>query len=122
MARMNWKRVSDETRMWKQGTETIGVARDAIQRETSGEPCGICLTGEAVLRTGPHGRFMGCSRYPRCSGTCKVSGSGEIVGEWQGRFDPTILSDFTARRLQKTAKPSVRAWLEAVRLSKSHCA
>jgi hypothetical protein len=82
MAKLNWKKVGNEIRKWKQGTQAIGVARNTGLRKTAGAPCGICLTGEAVSCVGPYGRFMGCSRYPDCTARCKVSASGEAVGEW----------------------------------------
>lgn len=37
------------------------------------EPCPKCGTGSLVPRTGPYGRFLGCSAFPRCRHTTKVS-------------------------------------------------
>lgn len=33
------------------------------------ETCRTCGQGTMVLRSGPHGEFLGCSRFPKCRGT-----------------------------------------------------
>jgi hypothetical protein len=41
-----------------------------------GPPCPVC-EARTVLRSGPHGHFYGCSRYPECEGIAKASGRSE---------------------------------------------
>ncbi len=40
----------------------------------TGEKCAKCEEGELVIREGPTGKFMGCSRFPRCRYTAPMPG------------------------------------------------
>jgi hypothetical protein len=61
----------------------------------TGEACPDCKEGQVVVRTGKHGRFRGCSRFPDCEwraplvvGTCPLC--GEDLVERTGRRGPFV--------------------------------
>ncbi len=84
MARMNWGRVARERLARERGVEQIHPSDQAVDHcSTLSTPrCGVCGR-RAVLRIGKFGKFLGCSRYPVCRATCKVSPDGKPVGNWK---------------------------------------
>lgn len=43
--------------------------RVAVETETTGETCPTCKEGQVVIRVGRFGKFLSCSRFPKCKYT-----------------------------------------------------
>ena len=101
----------DQTRELKI-TDVINALDDDLgphffpPREDGGDPrlCPACNTGRLGLKLGRHGSFIGCSNYPACQYTRRLTVNGEDGDETLkegmrvlGR-DPTTGEDITVRR------------------------
>lgn len=55
-------------------SEHISNTRAAIKEKNESTRCGICpkCSHELVIRSGPYGKFQGCSNYPKCTFKDKV--------------------------------------------------
>lgn len=51
--------------------ESVKNAGITSTREMSDETCPLCGS-QMVVRTGPHGKFLGCSKFPKCKGVKKI--------------------------------------------------
>ena len=55
------------------GKPGVVVESDHGDRSEPVQICPACGQGTLVRRTGRYGDFLGCSRFPRCSGKAKLS-------------------------------------------------
>lgn len=58
----DWQRSNDRDGYWSP------FARGDGTRYIGSGPCPRCGS-QTILRHGPHGRFWGCSRFPKCRGS-----------------------------------------------------
>ncbi|WP_126938494.1 DNA topoisomerase 3 [Veillonella sp. VA142] len=63
------------------GHKGSGVKRNFSTAQPIGRSCPKCKTGELLLRKGKFGEFYGCSRFPNCNYTEKVSLSKDSVSD-----------------------------------------
>ena len=65
------------------------MAKSALFSVRKNEPCPQC-GAELVIRSGKHGPFLGCSRYPECDYVrpLKSQADGHIVKILEGQHSP----------------------------------
>ena len=61
----------------KQGWKRTGDGNSYVEAETSNEKCPQCGS-PMVLRSGRFGKFLACSRYPKCRATKKIVSSDKV--------------------------------------------
>ena len=72
--------------------------------EVSDEKCEKC-GAPMVVRTGPHGRFLGCSAYPKCKNTRKLQPERETAEEGKSPARPE--PEPTDEKCEKCGAPMV---------------
>ncbi len=62
------------------GEDIIKSLQETREEQNFMGVCPVCTTGKLMVKMGKFGRFVACDRYPDCSATFKLPGSGLIKG------------------------------------------